>query len=243
MIKPNRKTWIYGVQGTNAKIHYPPVVPWIKPATRDALIDLFLDVSDAELATTADEVANLESRIAQLEGRDSLTSVEQRQLLQYRKEVETLQQKLACSRERLLADARAEALNLSLIKGIRSVEVIKDMYGFKKLVVTTAPIKISKALLGTYDIFIDPRETTPSSAIDLIRRDRLQDHGPHPHWSNHPCFGTWGPMLHQMMQRKNWSAVVGAMLNYLARYYGKSPLIKLERFYPGGYYENATPTV
>jgi hypothetical protein len=243
MIKPNRKTWIYGVQGTNAKIHYPPVVPWIKPATRDALIQLFVEVSDAELSTTADEVANLELRIAQLEEKVDLKPVEQRQLHQYRKEVEALREKLTCSRERLLADARAEALNLSLIRGVRSVEVVEDTYSFKKLVVTTAPIKISKALLGTYDILIDPRETTPSLAIDLVRRDRLQDHGPHPHWSNHPCFGTWGPMLHQMMQRKNWSAVVGAMLNYLARYYARSPLIKLQHFYPGGYYENATPTV
>jgi hypothetical protein len=37
--------------------------------------------------------------------------------------------------------------------------------------------------------------------------------------------------------------VVGGMLNYLAIYYGQSPLIDLETFYPGGAYENRTPTV
>jgi hypothetical protein len=46
-----------------------------------------------------------------------------------------------------------------------------------------------------------------------------------------------------MLERKNWSAVIGAMLNYLSRYYGQSPLIRLDQFYPGGYHENLTPTV
>jgi len=40
MVKPNRKTWIYGVRGTNAKIRYPPVIPWIDNTTRDAIIEL-----------------------------------------------------------------------------------------------------------------------------------------------------------------------------------------------------------
>jgi hypothetical protein len=150
-----------------------------------------------------------------------------------------LQEKLDGSREQLLEDARAEALNLSLIKGVRQVEVI----GGRRLLIVTAPIKIGKALLGTYDIIIDPRQKVPADAIDLVRRDRQCEHGPHPHWNSHPCFGTWGPMLNNMLKRKNWSAVIGAMLNYLSRYYGQSPLIRLEQFYPGGYHENLTPTV
>jgi hypothetical protein len=112
-----------------------------------------------------------------------------------------------------------------------------------KLLIVTAPIAIEKALLGAYDILLDPRQTNPARAIDLVRRDRRHRHGPHPHWNDYPCFGTWGPMLLNMMQRKNWSAVVGAMLNYLARYYAESPLITLEEFYPGGVYANLTPTV
>ena len=238
MAKPNRKTWIYGVKDTNAKIRYPPVVPWIDNTTRDAIIDLFIQVSDADHSATIREVAGLEQRITQLEGQDILAPVEHRQLHQHRKQREALQEKLDGSREQLFEDARVETLNLSLIRGVRSVEVRDG-----KMIITTAPIKISKALLGTYDIILDPRRQVPAEAIDLVRRDRQCEHGPHPHWSSHPCFGTWGPMLNNMLKRKNWSAVVGAMLNYLSRYYGQSPLIRLEQFYPGGYYENPTPTV
>jgi hypothetical protein len=224
MKKPNRKTWIYGVRGTKAKIRYPPVVPWIDNPTREAIIELFIEVSDADHS---------------MEGKEILSPVEDRQLHQYRKQMEALQLKLDGSREQLLEGARAEALNLSLIKGVRQVEVI----GGRRLLIVTAPIKIGKALLGTYDIIIDPRQKVPADAIDLIRRDRQCEHGPHPHWNARPCFGTWGPMLSQMLARKNWSAVIGAMLNYLSRYYGQSPLIRLEQFYPGGYHENLTPTV
>jgi len=238
MAKPNRKTWIYGVRGTKAKIRYPPVVPWIDNTTRDAIIELFVEVSDADHSATMCEVTGLEQHIAQMEGQDTLSPVEHRQLHQHRKQVEALQEKLDSSREQCLSAARGEALNLSLIRGVRSVEVRDG-----KLVITTSPIKIGKALLGTYDIILNPRRQVPADAIDLVRRDRQCEHGPHPHWSSHPCFGTWGPMLNNMLKRKNWSAVVGAMLNYLSRYYGQSPLIRLEQFYPGGYYENATPTV
>jgi hypothetical protein len=239
MAKPNRKTWIYGVRGTKAKIRYPPIVPWIDNTTRAAIVKLFIEVSDADHSATKDEIADLEQRIAHLEGKDILSSVEHRQLHQYRKQMEALQVKLDNSRGQLLADARAEALNLSLIKGVRQVEVI----GGRRLLIVTAPIKIGKALLGTYDIIIDPRQKVPADAIDLVRRDRQCEHGPHPHWNSRPCFGTWGPMLSQMLERKNWSAVIGALLNYLSRYYGQSPLIRLEQFYPGGYYENRSPTV
>jgi hypothetical protein len=239
MAKPSRKTWIYGVRGTKAKIRYPPVVPWIDNTTRDAIIELFIEVSDADHSATRNQIADLEQRIAQLEGKDILTPVEHRQLHQHRKQMETLQEKLDNSREQMLEDARAEALNLSLIKGVRQVEVI----GGRRLLIVTAPIKIGKALLGTYDIIIDPRQKVPADAIDLVRRDRQCEHGPHPHWNSHPCFGTWGPMLNNMLKRKNWSAVIGAMLNYLSRYYGQSPLIRLEQFYPGGSHENLTPTV
>jgi hypothetical protein len=237
MTKPSRKTWIYGVRGTKREIRYPPVVPWIDDTTRDAIIQLFIEVSDADQSATESEVTGLEQLISQLEGHDILSPVEHRQLHQYRKQREALQEKL--NKSRLLADARAEALNLCLIRGVRKVEVI----GERRLLIVTAPIKIGKALLGTYDIILDPHERVPAEAIDLIRRDRHSDHGPHPHWSSHPCFGTWGPMLNNMLIRRNWSAVIGAMLNYLSRYYGQSPLIRLEQFYPGGYYENLSPTV
>jgi hypothetical protein len=240
MAKPNRKTWIYGVQGTKAQIRYPPVVPWIDNATRDAIIQLFLEVSDADQSATLGELNGLKQRIAQLEGKDILSAVEHRQLYQYRKELVALQENEP--REQLLQDARAEALNLSLIKGVRRIQVIGQPWE-RRLLVVTAPIKIGRALLGSYDILIDPRERIPADAIHLVRRDRKWAHGAHPHWSTDPCFGTWGPMLNRMLTRKNWSAVVGAMLNYLSRYYGKSPLIRLEEFYPGGFYENATPTV
>jgi hypothetical protein len=242
MAKPSHKTWIYGVRGTNAKIRYPPVVPWIDTNTRNAIIELFIEVSDADHSAAMREIADLEQRIVQLEGKDILSPVEHRQLHQHRKQMETLQGKLDSSRDKLLEDARAEALNLSLIKGVRQVRVTGQPWE-RKLLIVTAPIKIGKALLGTYDVIVDPRHTTPSAAIDLVRRDRQREHGPHPHWNSHPCFGTWGPMLSQMLKRKNWSAVVGALLNYLSRYYGQSPLIKLEQFYPGGYYENHSPTV
>ena len=242
MTKPNRKTWIYGVRGTKAKIRYPPVVPWIDNTTRDAIIELFIEVSGADHSATKDEIADLEQRISQLEGQDVLSPVEHRQLHQHRKQMGTLQDKLDGSPEQLLEDARTEALNLSLIKGVRQVTLIGEPWECRLLIVT-APIKIGKALLGTYDIILDPRERVPADAIDLIRRDQQCEHGPHPHWSSRPCFGTWGPMLSQMLKRKNWSAVVGAILNYLSRYYGKSPLIRLEQFYPGGYYENRSPTV
>ena len=239
MATANRKTWIYGVGGTRARIHYPPVVPWIDNATRDAIIELFLKVSNADHSAAKREITAIEGCIAHLERQDILSPVDHRQLHQCRKQREALQEKLDASREQTLSAARAEALNLSLIKGVRQVEVI----GERRLLIVTAPIKIGKALLGTYDVILDPRRQVPADAIDLVRRDRQCEHGPHPHWSSHPCFGTWGPMLNNMLKRKNWSAVVGAMLNYLSRYYAQSPLIGLEQFYPGGYYENATPTV
>ena len=99
MAKPNRKTWIYGVRGTKAKIRYPPVVPWIDNATRDAIIELFLEVSNADHSATMGEVTGLEQRIAQLEGKDILSPVEHRQLHQHRKQMETLQEKLDKSRD------------------------------------------------------------------------------------------------------------------------------------------------
>jgi hypothetical protein len=79
MAKPSRKTWIYGVRGTKAKIRYPPVVPWIDNTTRDAIIELFIEVSDADHSATRNQIADLEQRIAQLEGKDILTPVEHRQ--------------------------------------------------------------------------------------------------------------------------------------------------------------------
>jgi hypothetical protein len=236
MAKPNRKTWIYGVRGTKAQIRYPPVVPWIDNPTRDAIIQLFLEVSNSDLSSMMNEIGDFEWRIAQLEGR-VLSPVEHRQLHQYRKEMTTLQDKLDRAREQHIPAARTETLNLSLIRGVREVKVVD-----KRLLFVTAPIKIGSALLGTYDVILNPHSTVPADAIDLVRRDRYSDHGPHPHWSSRPCFGTWGPMLSQMLRRKNWSSVVGAMLNYLSRYYGQSPLIHIEQFYPGGYYENLTPT-
>ena len=100
MAKPNRKTWIYGVQGTKAQIRYPPVVPWIDNTTRDAIIQLFLEVSDADQSATMYEIGGLERRIAQLEGKDILSAVEHRQLFQYRKALTALQEDE--SREQLL---------------------------------------------------------------------------------------------------------------------------------------------
>jgi len=119
MAKPNRKTWIYGVRGTKREIRYPPVVPWIDDTTRDAIIELFLEVSNADHSATKSEVTGLEQLISQLEGQDILTPVEHRQLHQYRKQLADLQERLEGSKERFLADARAEALNLSLIRGVR----------------------------------------------------------------------------------------------------------------------------
>jgi hypothetical protein len=241
-LKPNKKQWIYGARA-GGKIHYPPVVPHIPPELQARIVEMFVRAASQESQALRRRQAGLRDTIGALEAHVVLSAVDRRRLHQARQELEKVRGQLAGIEARLARQARTEALNLCLIRGLRQVEVVEDFEGRPNLKIVTSPIKIGRALLGTYDVIVNPFHDVPSNVIDIVRRDYVSRTGPHPHWNNGPCFGTWGPMLHTMIRQKRWSAVVGGMLNYLAIYYGRSPLIDLETFYPGGAYENRTPTV
>ena len=233
-MKPNKKTWIYG-RGARAKRspHFPPVVPWISPELRDELADLIVAGVTHRRDDTASEIGHIEEQIAALAGQPVLTAVERRRLHQLRKrrdQMETRSQ-LAGIRDKALRDV----LNFSLIRGIRSVRI--EVHGENPhIVFNTSPITINGTILGTYDVYFDPREETPANAFDLQRRDRQFVTGVHPHWSGGgPCLGTFGPMLHQVLKKHDISAAVGMFMNYLAIYDGYSPLITLRSFRRGSY--------
>jgi hypothetical protein len=240
-VRPNRRTWIYGraAKGTS-KIYYPPVVPWIRPALLDDMTELFLQAAMKGSGTLETERAGLLGTISDLESRAILSPVERRHLHKSKKRVAEIEAELTKSKDKFADKAQAEALNFCLLRGIRQVHVVeREDRGFLHMV--TAPVKIDRALLGTYDIWIDPRRGTPGEAVKLIRRDKIRREGPHPHWDHGPCFGTWGPLFLQFMRRKSWSALAGGMLNYLAIYDKDSPLILIDDFYTGAKYENQKP--
>jgi hypothetical protein len=242
MVKPSRKQWIYGRRGTAKQIHFPPVVPHIPPALLDDIVDVYVQASRSSTANLESNRVAMQNVIRQLERKISLTPVERRRLHQQRKELEKIEATLRQGNAQLEQRARNEALNLCLRRGIREVSVIEDEETRRpKLVLVTAPVKIGKALLGTYDVYLDPSLTIPSKAFFLVRRDYTRRQGPHPHWFTYGCLGTWGPMLEKMLRHKSWMAAIGGFLNYLATYYGQSPLLNLSEFYPGGYYENKHP--
>jgi hypothetical protein len=242
-VRPSRKTWIWGRSASStAKIHYPPVIPWVRPELRGQMIDLFIRAASQGTNGLEAERIDLESTLRDLEARSVLSAVERRKLHQAHKRLEQVQQELDTHSSKHMDRARAEAANFCLIRGIREAAVIHDAgrgRGYLRLI--TAPIKINRALLGTYDIWIDPLRSVPSSAIKVVRRDRIAREGPHPHWNGGPCFGTWGPVLQSFMKRGAWSALAGGLLNYLAIYDAGSPLIPLEDFYTGERYENKDP--
>ena len=243
-VKTNRKTWIYGVGSRSKKPpRYPPVVPWITPALRDNLIELIMERIKPE-----DGLGRVEADIAQLESLPTLSTVQRRRLMLLRREHDTLK---ARTPKGLLARVTGDVANFSLLRGVRAVRIEPHhntdqnnhrLPAVEHIVLETCPITINGARLGTYDVFLDPRYELPRAAFDLVRRDYAYESGVHPHWSTGgPCFGTFGPMLQQVLKKHDVAAALGMFMRYLATYNGGSPLIGLYSFKTGGFYENHHP--
>jgi Arc/MetJ family transcription regulator len=226
-IKPNRKTWIIGTAGRGA-VRLPPVLPAMtRPLIQD-LTELFATY----LAQTPD-TAGLERELAMYNGM-TRGLVQERRYRQLEKQLEEIRAGAAKAQREAASRARSYALNLCLVKGVRSFRVAGRCLGF-----TTAPIAIKKTVLGCYDVLIDLTERVPSRGILVRQHWARNDQGYHPHWNtNGPCFGYAGPFLERLLTAKRWPEVVGVMLTYLGTYNGGSPLIRLNNFGTGGMYYN-----
>ncbi len=240
-LKPNKRDWIFGTDRPGAPIHFPPVVPLIRKETLDELINLYARLCTTELATLTRERSILAGQIAVIEKKAFLSPVEMRQITIKRKQLAEFKQKEETAVAQASQAARREVLNLCLIRGLRSITTTVQR-GNPHIVLSTCPIAIGKALLGTYEVTINPTEGAPTDRIYMIRRDTMSSMNIHPHWNSRPCFGTWGPTFQMWLHDHKWSMLIGGLLSYLAVYNGSSPLVKICEFLPGGRYVNTNPT-
>jgi hypothetical protein len=175
-----------------------------------------------------------------------LTIVQQRALRRTQEELDALLEERDQRARFLEGKMRSEAANFCLLRGVRYIDVeshhkFLDDNQADAIVFTTAPIKIGSTVLGTYDIYLDPSQTVPRTAFDLVRRDYTRERGIHPHFTGGPCYGTFGPTLQNMLRKGSFVSVMGAYLNYLATYNGGSPLSRINNFKPGRIHENLQP--
>jgi hypothetical protein len=246
-MKFTKKKWIYGVSGgSRRKPYFPPIVPWISTDLREQLTDMLTRAmlwreNDIEV-----RIARLRGTIADYEATPELTMVQQRAMRRTQQELDTLVQEHEQRTRILEGKMRTEAANFCLLRGIREIhtEPYHEFLGenvAEAIVFVTAPIKIGGTVLGTYDIYLDPRQDIPRKAFDLVRRDYSRLRGIHPHFTSAPCYGTFGPTLQNMLKKGSFVSVMGAYLNYLATYNGGSPLTRLSNFRSGRMHENLQP--
>ncbi len=233
--KKTRQTWIIGKYiNDQDELHFPPVVPWINNDLQHELTKLFMVGIRGDMGEVGRQMQALEREIKQIESLNFISPVQKRRLKKFQADLEELERQAGVQQERLVSKARNEVLMLSLIRGLRAVE-IKERLGRPCAVFITAPVIIRKVVLGTYDVWFDPTRSAPSSAFFLRRRDYIQEQGPHPHWMGYGCLGTFGPIFKKMLERHDYGSLVGAFLKYLAIYDPGSPLMQLGRFNEGGY--------
>jgi hypothetical protein len=246
-MKFSKKKWIYGVSGRTKKPHFPPVVPWITPELREQLATVMARGMLWRAQSSTREVEEYDSQIRTYMGMGELTMVQQRALRRLQVERDALIEELDLRARTLKDKMQAEAANFCLLRGIKEIHTepyhqFLDENAGEAIVFVTAPIKIGGTVLGTYDIYLDPRQDIPRKAFDLVRRDYARVRGVHPHFTSHgPCYGTFGPMLQNMLKKGSFVSVMGAYLNYLATYNGGSPLTRLTNFRHGRMYENLQP--
>lgn len=236
MTKKNKEKWIFGKGARSSRqIHYPPVTPWITHELRDDIIELFMAGMTGQEDKIAGQLRDLTRQQAQLEALTFLSPVQKRQLAKVEKELNNLlARKQGESRQRNAA--AKEAMMLHLMRGIRGVEVLSSCPGplaTPVLRLITSPIAINGVILGTYDVYFQPKGRTPKDALFLRRRDYLTGQGPHPHWSSYGCFGSYGPVFQNLLKRYQYGTLLGAFLQYLAIYDAGSPLIRLSEFNEG----------
>jgi hypothetical protein len=244
-IRPNKATWIFGVSaGSKQKPYFPPVVPRFETPLPDIVESLVEAMKDrAKKSQPKIQRITAELRAVQAyQNQDFMTKRQERQLKEELDGLLAIQQKTSST---LIERVRKDALNFSLLKGCRSIHV--DGYHTfpgdreaEAIVFTTSPIKIGTVILGTYDVYLDPRETVPGMAFDLIRRDHKWTRGYHPHFTGHPCYGTFGPVLQKMLTNASFVVAIGAYFNYLAVYDARSPLMSIGNF-KRGTYKNENP--
>jgi len=228
--KKTKQTWIVGKYISDRKdLHFPPVIPWIDNELRDRLIALFIDGLRSDLGEAGRRMQTLEREIEKIESLNFISPVQRRRLKKFKADLDELDKQVGSQRERLYQKARNEVLMLSLMRGLRAVE-IRQRANRPWVVFITAPVVIRRIPLGTYDVWLDPTQQLPKSAFFLRRRDYTYEQGPHPHWMGYGCFGTFGPTFQKMLKRHDYGMVIGAFLKYLAIYDPGSPLLQIKHF-------------
>jgi hypothetical protein len=246
-MKFSKKKWIYGVSGRTKNPYFPPIVPWISTELREQLATVMTRGILRRSQSDTQQVEEYDSQIRRYTGMDELTIVQQRALRRLVTERDALIEELDHRAGTLKDKMQAEAANFCLLRGVREIYVepyheYLDKNAGESIVFVTAPIKIGGTVLGTYDIYLDPRWDIPRRAFDLVRRDYSRVRGVHPHFtSGGPCYGSFGPTLQGMLRIGSFVSVMGAYLNYLATYNGGSPLARLNNFRKGKMYENLQP--
>jgi hypothetical protein len=233
-IKANKKKWIMG-KSANGKPSFPPVVPWIKPQLKEQLVEVLVRGMQQRNSGTDRELQNIEHEIAGLQRLPVLSPVGMRQLRRLEKRRAELLGATGKTVKNLQQKMETEVANFSLLRGVRNVS-IEDEHKFLNdnwapaVVFTTAPIKISGVVLGTYDIYLNPAQGVPYNAFDLKRRDHKFPRGYHPHFTSRPCYGSFGPILQRMLGAGMFASAAGTFLKFLATYNGSSPLLSLSTF-------------
>jgi hypothetical protein len=245
-MKITKRKWIYGVSGRTKKPYFPPVVPWISTDLRDELAGIMTRGLMRRSQSSIREVEEYDKQIHRYTSMDELTIVQQRALRRLMAERDALIEELDQRSSTLNAKMQAEAANFCLLRGVREIRTepyheFLDENAGEAIVFVTAPIKIGATILGTYDIYLRPYSVIPRTAFDLVRRDYRRVRGIHPHFTNGPCYGSFGPTLQGMLRMGSFVSVMGAYLNYLATYNGGSPLTRLNNFRQGRMYENLQP--
>jgi len=233
MNKKNKERWIFGRGARSDRpIHWPPVTPWIDYELRDRITHLFADAMRGEQTDLTAQMHSLRQQLAHLESRAFLSPVQRRQQEKIKKDIKQLEDRMP-KEDKVLQDAKRQAMMLHLMRGVREVRVetvVPTRIAPPCIVLNTAPIVINGIVLGTYDVWFHPRGKVPKDAFFLRRRDHITEQGPHPHWNSYGCFGTYGPVFQSLLSKKQYGTLLGTFLQYLAVYDAGSPLIRLSEF-------------
>lgn len=234
--KKNKGVWIFGRYESDSRPpHFPPVIPWIKPAEHDKLQR---HIVNCLAGSNAEELAELEAARQELSELDTggfQTPVARRKMLAAQRKVEELERSTAGVNAGLEEKADRIIGSWNMQRGIREIHM-EARAGEPAIRFVTSPIAIRRVVLGTYDFWLHMSHHAPANVFFLKRRDKESwPQGPHPHWgsfgsSGYGCFGTFGPIFERMITRGDWGTIVGVFMQYLAIYYPGSPLIRLNQF-------------